>query len=130
ASVEAGGDHPLARAIADAAIERDITAAPIEDFASTTAGSVTAMVDGVQVAVGSPRFIAGRTTASDEPAAEATRRLLALGRTVVQVTIDGHMAGVIGIGDAIKQNARSSVQALEALGVRVIMMTGDNEAAA
>jgi Cu+-exporting ATPase len=130
ASVEAGSDHPLARAIADAAVEREVATVDVEGFSSTTGGGVTATVEGAAITVGSPRFMAESGIVPDESMLEATTRLQQLGRTAVYVARDGRIVGLIGMGAAVKQNARTSVQTLERLGVRVIMMTGDNEAAA
>jgi heavy metal translocating P-type ATPase len=130
AAAERGSDHPLSRAIVDAAVESGYELPTSSDFKSLTARGVSAIVDGKRVLAGKRRLVDEQGITVDEIARDELARLETAGRTVIFAAVDGSLAGVIGIADEVKKNARRSVEALESLGLRVIMMTGDNERAA
>ncbi|MCC7363766.1 MAG: copper-translocating P-type ATPase [Dehalococcoidia bacterium] len=130
ATAESGSEHPLSRAIVDAAVEAGMTMGSPEDFHAHTARGVTASVDGRAVVAGNRRLFEEQGIVVTAAAAEALDRLEAAGQTVILVAVDGTVNGALGIADAVKQNAARAVQALKDLGLRVIMMTGDNERAA
>jgi Cu+-exporting ATPase len=130
AAAEAGSQHPLSRAVVDAAVESGYAAPEASDFRSLTARGVSAVVEGRRVLVGNRSLMADEGVELGAGAAEEAERLEAAGRTVVFVAVEGRVEGVLGIADELKQNARRSVDALRALGLRVVMMTGDNERAA
>jgi Cu+-exporting ATPase len=130
AAAERGSDHPLSRAIVDAAVESGYELPPASDFESLTARGVAATVEGRRVLAGNRRLIDEQGVALDDIARDELARLEDAGRTVIFAAVDGQAAGVIGIADEVKKNAARSVAALHALGLRVIMMTGDNERAA
>ncbi len=130
AAAEANSDHPLSRAIVDAAVEANYTLPAATDFESLTARGVVATVDGKRVFAGNRQLIEEQQIAiGDEMRAEIDR-LEAAGQTVILAAIDGEVAGVIGMADEVKKSASRAVGALHGLGLRVIMMTGDNERAA
>jgi len=130
AAAEQGSDHPLSRAIVDAAVESGYEIPPATDFASATARGVVATVDGRRIVAGNRRLMDEHRIAAGDDVAEEAARLEAAGRTVIFVAVDGQIEGVIGIADEVKQNAARAVAALHALGLRVVMMTGDNKRAA
>ena len=130
AAAERGSDHPLSRAIVDAAVDSGYELPPATGFESLTARGVVATVDGKRVVAGNRRLIDEQGIALGEIALDELARLEAAGRTVIFAAVDGEIAGVIGIADEVKKNASRAVAALHALGLRVIMMTGDNERAA
>jgi Cu+-exporting ATPase len=127
AAVESGSEHPLSRAVVDAAVERDIPVPEVTGFEAVTARGVSGTVGGAPVLVGNAALLEERgiSVATDINATVA--RLEAAGRTVVIAARNGEVAGVIGIADEVKQSAPRAVAALHSLGLRVIMMTGDNE---
>ncbi|HZP57170.1 MAG TPA: heavy metal translocating P-type ATPase [Dehalococcoidia bacterium] len=130
AAAEQGSDHPLSRAIVDAAVESGYALPAAEAFESLTARGVAATVEGKRVLAGNARLLEEQGIAlTDEVRAEA-ERLEEAGRTVIFAAVDGSVAGVVGIADEVKKSARRAVDALYALGLRVIMMTGDNPRAA
>jgi Cu+-exporting ATPase len=125
ASVERGSEHPLARAILDAADARKLDLGAVGDFASPSGKGATGTVDGKSIALGNATLMAERnvaTTALDD-AAEAARRQ---GSTAIIVAIDGRAAGVIAIADPIKPSAQAALAALRSDGLRIVMLTGDN----
>lgn len=130
AATEAGSEHPLSRAITDAALESGYSLPPATDFEAITARGVRAVVDGRAVVAGNVRLFEEAGIALPGRAREEADRLEAEGRTVIFAALDGKVEGVIGIADAMKQNAPRAVETLAGLGLRVIMMTGDNERAA
>ena len=130
AAAERLSDHPLSRAVVDAAVESGYDLPDATDFVSYTARGVAATVEGVRVVAGNRALLADEgIPLSDDALAEA-ERLESFGRTVIFVAIDGRVEGVIGIADEIKKTAPRAVQALKRLGLRVIMATGDHERAA
>ncbi|MFF4737105.1 heavy metal translocating P-type ATPase [Streptomyces sp. NPDC001262] len=129
AAAEHPSEHPLARAIVDAARTRGLTIPVVEDFASAPGTGVTATVDGRTVAVGSSaRLLDGR---DGHPAADLAAQLEQEGRTAVLVDVDGVPTGVLGIADRLRDEAATTVAALAALtGTAPVLVTGDNPRAA
>jgi P-type Cu+ transporter len=130
AVAEKGSDHPLSRAIVDAAVDSGYEVGEADNFESLTGRGVSASVEGKQVLAGNSRLMTERDVEVAERAEEERRRLEQSGRTIIYVSIDGRAEGLIGIADELKQNAPRSVEALKRLGLEVIMMTGDGEEAA
>ena len=127
ASVERASEHPLARAIVDAAADRKLAPAAAADFAAPSGKGVSATVGGRHIALGTARFLAELGVATDALAAE---RLRQDGATVVFVAIDRQLAGVIAIADPIKATTPAALAALRRQGIRVVMLTGDNRTTA
>ncbi|MFF4713307.1 heavy metal translocating P-type ATPase [Streptomyces eurythermus] len=132
AAAERPSEHPLARAVVDAARERG-TALPVADgFAATPGVGVTATVDGRTVAVGAPaRLPTAATGARAAQVAVLAAELEEDGRTAVLVTVDGGPAGLLGIADRLRPDAARTVGALTSLtGTAPALLTGDNPRAA
>ncbi|MCP3413344.1 heavy metal translocating P-type ATPase [Bradyrhizobium brasilense] len=129
ASVEQGSEHPLAQAIIAAARERKLAFAAVGNFTSPSGKGATGTVEGRQVALGNAVLMTELkiATAALDEAAEAARRD---GATAIHVAVDGRIAGVIAIADPVKPSATSALQALRAEGLRIVMLTGDNETTA
>jgi len=118
------------RAIVDAANDSGYTLPPATDFESVTARGVTATVEGHSIVAGNRRLIDERDIVVDTDPESELARLEGTGRTVIFAAVDGRIEGLLGIADEIKKNAPRAIDALHQLGLRVIMMTGDNERAA
>ncbi|WP_280975896.1 MULTISPECIES: heavy metal translocating P-type ATPase [unclassified Bradyrhizobium] len=129
ASVEQGSEHPLAQAIIAEAAQRKIGLVAISDFASPSGKGATATVGGRQVALGNAMLMGELKVATStlDQAAETARRG---GATAIYVAVDGRAAGVIAIADPVKASATSALQALRSDGLRIVMLTGDNETTA
>jgi len=126
AAIEQSSEHPLARAIVDEAKDKNLEFLKVENFESTTAGGVTGKVDGKTVRVGKRGFLEenGITVSPDlQKDAEAWQENA---RTVVWVAFDQNVAGILAIADPIKESSAEAIKALHALGLKVIMCTGDN----
>jgi Cu+-exporting ATPase len=130
ASLERHSEHPLAAAVVAGADERGLEArGVVSGFESTTGQGVSGVVDGRGVRVGNSAFLeaAGVDVSGLREAAEAYRRD---GRTVFRVAIDGQAAGVVAVADPIKDSTPTTIRALKAQGLRVVMVTGDGETTA
>jgi Cu+-exporting ATPase len=129
ASLERGSEHPLADAIVRVATERRLTLSEPAEFDSPAGKGVTGLVDGRRLALGSERYLAelGVEVAA---LADAAADLRGKGVTAVFLALDGRAAGVFGVADPIKPTTPAAVKALQAAGVRLVMMTGDNRATA
>ncbi|WP_037671090.1 heavy metal translocating P-type ATPase [Streptomyces griseus] len=132
AAAEHPSEHPLARAVVDAARERAIALQAAEDFDSTPGVGVTATVGGCVVAVGAPaRLLNGMTDTDRANVSRAAADLEDGGRTAVLVTVDGTPVGVLGIADQLRPGTGATVAALKSLtGTAPLLLTGDNPRAA
>jgi Cu+-exporting ATPase len=129
ASVERASEHPLGRAIVDAAAGRAIALAEVSEFDAPSGKGVTATVEGRPVALGNAGFLAELGIATTPLEAEA-ERLRHDGATVVLVAIDRRLAAAIAIADPIKPTTPQALAALRQQGIRVVMLTGDSRATA
>ncbi|MGP3987158.1 heavy metal translocating P-type ATPase [Streptomyces sp. 3N207] len=143
AAAERASEHPLARAVVDAARSRGLPLRTADDFASTPGLGVTATVDGHRIQVGAPGRLlhhdprpadnagSGTQRQPEDAAHEKVRELEEAGRTAVVVLVDGRPVGVLGIADRLRPDAAEAVSALTSLtGASPVLVTGDNERAA
>src|SRR5947209_1356192 len=129
ASVERASEHPLADAIIRSAQERKLDLSKVEQFDSPTGKGATGNADGNTVLLGNSNFLsaAGIDT---RPLNEQGERLREEGATVINMAIDGAIAGLFAIADPVKASTPEALQALAAEGIKVIMLTGDNRTTA
>jgi Cu+-exporting ATPase len=129
ASLERGSEHPLAAAIVAGALERDLALDEAKDFESVTGKGVTGRVGGRRVALGNLKLLEqlGVDAAGLEARAEDLRRE---GETVMFFAIDGQAAGLLGVADPIKASTPEAIRLLQADGVKIVMLTGDNRTTA
>lgn len=128
ASAEAASEHPVASAIVRAARAKDIALLTTTDFAAIPGYGVQAQVAGRKVVVGADRLMRreGVVLPDDNPAISLAEN----GRTPLYLAIDGQLAAVAGVADPIKPGTPAAIAALRDLGLRVVMITGDNKATA
>ena len=126
-AVEQQSEHPLAAAIVAAARERKLTIEDVQDFSSSTGGGVIASKSGTQIVVGQPSFLRANGITGLEDLEARARDLQAEGQTVIFVAIGKQPAGIVAISDPVKQSTPGAIQELKRLGLKVIMLTGDNE---
>jgi Cu+-exporting ATPase len=127
ASVEQNSEHPLAAAIIRGAKERGAKLQGVTDFNSITGGGVVGKIGGREIAVGKLKFLQERNVTdlgTIEPKATA---LQAEGQTAMFVAINGKAAGIITVSDPIKASTPEAIAQLHKLGLKIIMLTGDNE---
>ena len=127
ASAERGSEHPLGEAIGKSAQEKGLSLSQPEGFNAIAGHGLEAVVDGHRVLVGNAKLMRDRAITADEDAAQ---KLAHDAKTPMFVAIDGKFAGIIAVADPIKKSSRSAIAKLHALGLEVVMMTGDNQATA
>ena len=129
ASVERASEHPLADAIVRAARERHLDLSKLEEFDSPTGKGATGNVDGKIVVLGNSNFLKSLGIET-QPLNEQGEHLREDGATVINIAVDGKLAGLFAIADPIKPSTPDALRALAAEGVKVIMLTGDNRTTA
>ncbi len=127
ASVEQNSEHPLATALVKAAEDKALQLAKVSDFDSTTGGGVAAKVDGKTVLVGKPAFLKDADVTNLDDLRERADELQGKGHTVIFAAIDGRVAGILAVSDPIKPRTPAAIKALHELGLKIHMVTGDNE---
>jgi Cu+-exporting ATPase len=125
-ALEASSEHPVAQAVARAATERGVRAAPVEGFSNVPGLGVQGIVDGHAVVVGRRRLLEDWSQHLSEHLLAAEQRAEAAGRTVVAVGWDGRARGLLVVADAVKPTSAEAVRQLRALGLRPVLLTGDN----
>lgn len=125
ASAEQHSEHPLAAAIVREAAARGLSLAEPIGFQAVVGHGVEATVDGRTVLVGKAALLAQRTIQS--ALAEKAAGLAAMGRTPIFVAVDGREAGIIAVADTVRPESKEAIATMHALGLRVVMMTGDNQ---
>ncbi|MBO9541449.1 copper-translocating P-type ATPase [bacterium] len=126
ASAERGSEHPLGEAIVRGAQERGLSLAEVKSFEAIAGGGIQAVVEGHPILIGTRRLLETHGMALHALVYEA-ERLEGLARTAMYVAIDGKVAGVLAVADALKPHAREAVEGLKRQGLSVVMITGDNQ---
>ncbi|MCE8522389.1 heavy metal translocating P-type ATPase [Thalassobius vesicularis] len=126
AALERGSEHPLAEAIVAGARDRGLSPGSAADFEAVTGKGVRGTVDGRNVALGNPAMMRdlGLETGEAEARADTLRTD---GKTAMFVAVDGALAGIVAVADPIKQSTEGAIRDLHALGLTIIMATGDNQ---
>jgi P-type Cu+ transporter len=129
ASLERGSEHPLAAAIVAAAEARGLELAKSESFASITGKGVTGQIGGRAVALGNHALLEELGIAAGAKLEQA-EQLRAEGQTVMFVTIDGKIAGLLGVADPIKKTTAEAIRQLHEQKIKIVMLTGDSQTTA
>jgi P-type Cu+ transporter len=126
ASLERGSEHPLGEAIVKGAEARKLALSETENFAAIPGHGVSGRVDGHDLLFGNAKLMRDRGIAADalQPQWE---RLAGEGKTPMYVAVDGRAAGLVAVADTVKPDSTAAIAALKALGIEVVMLTGDNE---
>ena len=127
ASLEQGSEHPLARAVMDRAEKMNVTLKPVTDFSAVTGSGIKASIDATQHLLGSPQFLMQHGATLDDDKITA---LQSEGKTVIGVaaldTDSTRILGYLAIADRLRDTSIKAVQRLQAMGIEVVMLTGDN----
>jgi Cu+-exporting ATPase len=127
AAVETHSEHPLAAAIVAGAAERGIKPANVRDFESSTGGGVSGFVNGRRVLIGKAAFLKLQGVSDFVDLESKGAELQQQGHGAMFVAIDGRAAGILAVSDPIKESTAGAIDHLHQLGIKVIMLTGDNE---
>ncbi|HEY0050547.1 MAG TPA: heavy metal translocating P-type ATPase, partial [Pyrinomonadaceae bacterium] len=145
ASLEKSSEHPLAEAIVKGALERNVGFAKVSDFQSITGKGLIGKIDGKEIKIGNEKFLVQENFKQDEqdknPAnpvrpvnsvsiRDKANELRAQGQTVMFVSVNGNLAGLVGVADTIKESAKEAIAGLRRQKIEIVMMTGDNQATA
>ena len=125
-ALESKSEHPLARAVMRKSRDEGLTAAEVGDFRALPGNGLTATLNGEELLGGSLAFIADRAAVPEEMNAKA-EALAGQGKTPLLFTRGGRFMGVIAVADTIKEDSPQAVKELQDMGIRVVMLTGDNE---
>ena len=126
ASVEAKSEHPLAKAIMDRAKTDEIAVAEVTDFSAVVGNGLTAMLAGKMIKAGNLAFVSKFVKVSDDMRAKAVE-FSKEGKTPLFFAADDRLCGIIAVADTIKEDSPEAVRQLKNMGIRVVMLTGDNE---
>lgn len=129
ASLERASEHPLAAAIVAGALDRGIEVVNAQSFESITGKGVKGIIEGHDVSLGNRSLMEDLRADSGEFAAGA-EKLRGEGQTVMFVTVDGKVAGLVGVADPIKESTPEAVKQLHEDGIRIVMLTGDSRTTA
>lgn len=125
-ALEKKSNHPLAKAITEHCEKLSLPQKEVENFSTHIGGGVSGVIDGKAVTGGSVKFVSQTLTVSDEVKSNA-ETLALQGKTPVLFECDGKLLGLIALRDEVKADAKNAVQRLKDMGVKVVMLTGDNE---
>ena len=126
ASAERGSEHPLGEAIVKAAQEKNLELASSTEFNALPGQGVEALVQGKKLYLGNLRLMEDRGLSLNGLGVEA-ERLRETGKTVMFLSTDGEVAGIIAMADTLKPNAKESLEQLHKMGIELVMLTGDNQ---
>jgi Cu+-exporting ATPase len=126
AALEQGSEHPLAAAIVNGAKAQQLVLTEAKDFRSATGGGVTGTVGGRKVMVGKADYLRAQGVSGLEALEQKALPLQERGQTVVFAAIDGAAAGILAVADPVKASTPEALKDLHALGLRIVMVTGDN----
>ena len=129
ASVEINSEHPLAEAVVEASKEKNIELSTIESFEAISGHGVKALYQQKTVLLGNRKLMQDNDVNIGELGGRS-EELSKLGQTVIFVSLDGQPLGLIGISDPIKTDSKEAIQRLQEIGIKVVMLTGDNRATA
>ncbi len=127
ASLEQNSEHPLATAIITSAKEQGTVFETVNDFRSVTGGGILGSIAGRAVMIGKPDFLRREEIIGLEPLEGLATKLQEEGKTTLFVAIDGKPAGILAVADPIKSTTPEAIRELHALGLELIMLTGDNQ---
>jgi P-type Cu+ transporter len=130
ASLESHSEHPLARAIVEAAKQERIELHGVADFQSITGGGVAGKIDGKEIRIGKEKFLTESNVTISEELKKEAHRLQENAQTTVWLAVDGKGVGVLGIADPIKSTTKKAIRELHQMGLKIIMCTGDNRRSA
>ena len=125
-SLEKKSEHPLARAINERARADGITAGEVDDFTALPGNGLSGIYEGSELCGGNANFISSVASVSDEIRAKA-EKLAEQGKTPLYFSRDGQLLGIVAVADVIKEDSPRAVKELQNMGIRVVMLTGDNE---
>jgi len=130
ASVDSNSEHPLAESIVKGAKEKNIGLVKVDNFESVTGKGVQAIYQGKKIGLGNQRLLDGFKASLDDDKKKLVGDWQLSGQTVMYLILETKVEGIIGVTDKIKETSATAIHSLQKMGVKVIMLTGDNETTA
>jgi len=127
ASIDTNSDHPLAESIVKGTKEKNISLIKLEDFESVTGKGVQAKYKGKKIGLGNQRLLDDFKASMNDENKKLVVDWQSSGQTVMFLILESTVEGIIGVSDKIKETSAAAIQSLQKMGVKVIMLTGDNE---
>jgi heavy metal translocating P-type ATPase len=127
ASIDTSSEHPLAEAIVKGAKEKNIVLTKLDSFESVTGKGVQALYKAKKIGLGNHRLLEDFKASLNDENNVLVKAWQLEGQTVMYLILDNKLEGIVGVADKIKETSYSAIQSLQKMGVKVIMMTGDNE---
>lgn len=125
-SLEIKSSHPLAKAVVQKAVENEVIALEVQAFTENAGRGISGECDGHKIRVGNIHYMSERDNFS-EKIQEISAELTEAGKTILYVSCDGILVGVIALSDTIREDSEQAINRLKKLGIKVVMLTGDNE---
>ena len=129
ASIEAGSEHPLAEAVMDAARQKGLNLLALDRFTAVAGSGVKARIEGKTTLFGNAKLMTDNQIDTGSLEGKA-KELASQSQTPMFLAVDGQIAGVVAVADPVKEDSRDAIKRLQAQGIRVVMLTGDNQATA
>lgn len=129
ASIEAASEHPLAEAVLEAARKKNLELQAVDRFAAVAGQGVRARIEGQMTLLGNTRLMEDNRV-DVSPLANEVKELAAKAQTAMYLAVSNVLAGIVVVADPVKDDSRGAIQRLQAEGIRVVMLTGDNQATA
>lgn len=126
ASAEKGSEHPLGEAIVREAMERNLTLNELQSFKAIPGQGIAVQIQGKQVLLGNKKLMIEKTI-DIKPLSEASDQLAIDGKTPMYIAVDAQLAGIIAVADTVKESSYKAIQTLHEMGIKVAMITGDNQ---
>ena len=127
ASVEQHSEHPLSQAVVVAAKDRELSLSDVQDFNSITGAGVTGTVNQKLVLIGSAAFLNEQSVTINDEFMTQANTLREQGQGVIFVAVAGELAGLLSVSDPVKETTPQAIKKLHELGLKIVMLTGDNE---
>ena len=127
ASIDINSEHPLAEAIVNGAKEKNIGLEKLDDFESVTGKGVQALYQGKNIGLGNQRLLEDFKASLDDDKKKLVEEWQLTGQTVMYLILENKVEGIVSVADKIKDTSAKAIQALQKMGVKVLMLTGDNE---
>lgn len=125
ASAEKGSEHPLGEAIVKGAEERGLKLVKADDFKAIPGHGIEVMIDGKAILAGNKKLMK-ESQILIENMSEISDQLAGEGKTPMYIALDGQLAGIVAVADTVKENSKKAIEKLHAMGIEVVMITGDN----
>ncbi len=127
ASIDANSEHPIADAIVNGAKEKRIELIKLDDFESVTGKGVQAVYKSLKIGLGNQRLLEDLKATVDDAGRKLTEEWQRTGQTVMYLILDGKVEGIVSVADKIKDTSAAAIKELQEMGIKVHMLTGDNE---